>query len=153
MNLVRPSTLEDCRFVADNMRTEDIAESWAASRLSPYDALCLSRNSSPVCLTLIEPDTGNPAALLGVNVEADPMFGAIWLLGTPAIERFPITFLRHCKPMLSQLYDETRCEAFYNYTHKPNSVHHRWLKWLGFIFIREVIINDESFYEFVRLRG
>lgn len=153
MKHVRPSTMEDCLFVAKNMREEDIAELKASTGLDPLSALLTGLTDSDVCLTMIEPSTGDPAGMLGVTPGYAPMFGAIWLLGTPAIERNPITFLRHSKPVLQHLYEVTGYEAFYNYTHKPNELHHKWLRWLGFSFLREVQFNDDSFYEFVRLRG
>jgi hypothetical protein len=53
------------------------------------------------------------------------------------------------------LFDVTGDDAFYNYTYSRNTVHHKWLKWSGFTFLRKVTLPplNKEFYEFVILRG
>ena len=80
--------------------------------------------------------------------------GAIWLLGTDAITNdIPTAFLRHSKrflPFLTEPYDMV-C----NIVDKRNEVHIKWIKWLGFSFIRELNYGpkDLPFYEFARLNN
>lgn len=152
MQYWRPPTREDCELIAANMRLEDIMEC-ACLWHTPLDALLLGFEHSDVCYTLVDPE-GEPVAMLGVV--ASPTyenFGSIWLLGTPGIEKFSYRFLRHSKKVLNEFYDETGYDAMYNYTHKDNVVHHKWLQWLGFTFLRRVNFGNSGFIEFVRLKG
>lgn len=141
----------DCEFIAEHMRPEDVMEVEALDH-SPLLALRLGSNNSLICYTLLDP-SGTPVAMLGVTEGFSPGFGAIWLLGTPGIEKFGYRFLRYSKQVLQEFYDKSGCEVFYNYTHKDNTVHHKWLKWLGFSFLRRVKYGQSGFLEFVRLKG
>lgn len=153
MNLVRPSTIEDVEFTFLNMRQEDVDECLAA-KVEPLDALLFGLKFGDVCYTLLDPKTGNPGAMLGVCPSGDPSFGKIWLLGTHAIESNSVTFLRNSKPTLRRLFDEGGYAALGNYTHADNHLHHRWLKWLGFKFLRKVELRPQNyFYEFIKLGG
>jgi hypothetical protein len=133
--------------IALNMRVEDVEEC-RANGYSPFDALTLGYKLG-ITYTLIDKH-GEPVALLGVTkASQEAQDGLIWLLGTPLLERYPMTFLRRCRPVLADLYEESGTELLWNHTHRPNTLHHKWLKWLGFSFIREV----GDFYEFARLKG
>lgn len=147
MDLIRPSTLEDVYEVALNMRREDVDECQAGG-LAPYDAL-LAGFCAGCTYTLMAPD-GSIAGMLGVSKRhAEAQDGLIWLLATSVLVKHQMAFLRRCRPVLEHLYEESGCELLWNHTHKPNIVHHKWLKWLGFTFLREV----GDFYEFARLKG
>lgn len=153
MTLVRPSTYEDVEYIEKHMRVEDVEECYAGG-VRPYNALYTGVCISDVCHTLIDPKTGNPGAMLGINPTAYTGVGNIWLLGTPAIEQNAITFLRHSKPWLAEQEKACGYDALFNYTHVNNRVHHRWLKWLGFVFLRKIeLTHNNSFYEFVKLGG
>lgn len=154
IDYARPATLSDLKLVAENMREEDIEEA-GAFLLSPLDALTQGFHNSQVCYTLISPE-GEPGAILGVTPnEVYPSFGLIWMLGTPVIEKYPMTFLRNTKSAVGILFDQTGYDAFFNYTYASNTVHHKWLKWSGFTFLRKVTLPplDKEFYEFITLRG
>lgn len=145
--LVRKAWPEDIHFLAATMREEDVNECYASGHF-PKDALFLGFHNG-ITYTLMEPN-GPIAGMLGVTKShPEAKDGLVWMLATPAIEQYPMTFLRRCKPVLDRLYDESGCELLWNHTHKPNTVHHKWLKWLGFSFLREV----GDFYEFARLKG
>lgn len=154
MKLTRPATLDDVQFVTNQMRVEDIEEVKALG-LSPLDALTLGYETSLVTYTLLTPDTNEPGALLGVAPSTNPMLGAIWLLGTDSIVKHRFTFLRNSRPTLAALFEETQKEAFYNITFCENTVHHLWLRWLGFTFLRKVNAPPlgQPFYEFMKLKG
>lgn len=62
--------------------------------------------------------------------------GAIALSGTRLIEQNKISFLRGSKDVLRDL--EKRYDCLLNVCDARNTVHHRWLKWLGFHFIQKV---------------
>lgn len=142
----------DIEYVASNMREADVEEC-TAQGWDAHSGLLLSVHCSQVAYTLVDKD-GKPAAILGVAKGIYSDSGAIWLLGTDAIEKNPTAFLRWSKPVLTRLFEETGYGFLYNYTHCNNEVHHRWLKWLGFSFLRKVQYGPDGdpFYEFAKLR-
>jgi hypothetical protein len=146
----RAACAADVPYLVEHLRPQDHAECEAGGT-SALAALTFGLVASRPCLTLLTPDTGAPAAMLGVTSSHYDIAGKIWLLGTPAIERFPKTFLRNSREALAMLYGDY--SLLYNYTDCRNGVHHRWLKWLGFKFLRRVELTpDNYFYEFVRPR-
>lgn len=149
MELLVPSTMMDVEHVALNMRQEDIDEC-AAGGLTPFGALRLGYENG-ICYTMLEPSEDMlPVGMLGVTkINDSDTSGLIWMLGTRHIEVYPMTFLRRCKPALQMLYEESDTELLWNHTYKHNHLHHKWLKWLGFSFLREV----GDWYEFARLKG
>ncbi len=149
--LVRASVFEDVEYLSENLRAEDVEEVMAIGQ-TPFDALSHGFIHSNPCLTLIDPHTNNPGAILGVCGSGYPNMGIIWLLGTPAIEKNTVKFLRGSKQVMQEVEQAAPYEAFYNYTHANNTVHHRWLKWLGFKFTRKVTMNGHEFYEVIKLR-
>lgn len=154
IDYARPATMDDVRHVAENMREEDIEEV-GAFMLSPLTALTIGFNNSDLCYTLLSPE-GEPAAIMGISPQPYfKGFGSIWLLGTPLIEKYPMTFLRNTKPVLQGMFEDTGYDAFYNYTYAKNLLHHKWLKWTGFTFLRKVNLPplNEEFFEFIILRG
>jgi hypothetical protein len=151
--MYRPTTREDCLYLADHLRPEDVSE-LEAGGYTPALALLFGLKNSTLCLTLIDPKTNLPGAIVGVGPSRFDKVGQIWLLGSKAIENNSVTFVRNSKKVLDVLFEASGYEALYNYTHKPNTLHHKWLKWLGFVFLREMkrLPKDEPFYEFVRLK-
>lgn len=151
MKYWREAELADAYPIAQAMRPEDVMEV-AAFGHDPMGALIQGYGLSVTSYTLLDP-TGEPIAMAGVTPTDDENLGAVWLLGTPGIEQYGFRFLRYSKEFLQHLYDESGYECLFNYTHKDNVVHHRWLKWLGFSFIRRVNIGNSGFIEFARLKG
>lgn len=154
MNLHRDATFDDISYVAKNMRVEDVEECKAGG-LTPLDALTLSYTDRLVAYTLLTPDTFTPAAILGVNASPfSDKLGLIWMLGTDAIKTHKFTFLRGCEQYVRHLFDVTDRDCLYNYSYHGNPLHHQWLRWLGFTFIRKVELPpfNETFYEFVKLK-
>lgn len=151
---LRKADVDDVEHVAAHIRTED-AEEVGALGFSPLDALLLSFDRSDIAYTLLEP-SGTPCAIVGVSPSpyGDP-WGLIWLLGTSGIERVPMTFLRHSRAALDLLYAESGKTVLYNYSYAKNSLHHRWLKWLGFKFLRKVNLGPDraEFIEFAQIRN
>lgn len=151
MQYWRETTHDDVEFIAANIRIEDCREVEALGH-TPYGALVFGWIESKVCYTLVDPE-GVPVAILGVVETEYNKVGSIWLLGTTGIEKFGYRFLRYSKQVLQDLYAKTGHELFFNMTHKDNVVHHKWLKWLGFKFLRRVNIGNSGFIEFARLKG
>lgn len=152
---VRKSVGADVFVLASRLRSADLQEIRALRGSTPIETVLQDgyRFSEP-CLTGTLDN--KPVVMFGVAPIFDRdqvlKIGSIWLLGTDAIsEQIPTSFLRWSKkmlPVLTQPYD-----VVFNIVDKRNEVHVKWIKWLGFSFIREIPIgvNGEPFYEFARI--
>ena len=143
-NYIHPITLEAATEVASNLRPDDLREveegHGIPSALLPS---LMSQNSSYVYFTV--PD-GKTAGMAGVGKEGD-----IWMLCTPDIHRYPITFAREAKR-----YVDSRTEPLlWNIVDSRNKAHLRLLKFLGFKFLRKLKHgpNNVTFIEFCRVHG
>ena len=90
-----------------------------------------------------EVPNGKTAGLAGVESN-----GLIWMLCTPAIHDYPLTFAREAKRFI-----ESRKEKLlWNIVDKRNTEHLKLLKFLGFKFLREIKFgpNQLAFIEFCR---
>lgn len=84
---------------------------------------------------------GDLAGCAGVHKD-----GQIWMLCTPAIDKYPHTFVREAKR-----YIESRHEPrLWNMVDKRNTVHLKLLQFLGFKFTNEIVYgpNKLTFIEF-----
>lgn len=147
---VRPSVLHDCALIADNIREADRREILAMSGKEPLEAMVNGFLYSDNPRTVLVGDT--PVAMFGSG-EVEPGVGMVWLLGTDGIHDVSLWFLRVSSYWLSQLYDEYA--LLFNYVDERNTVHIKWLKWLGFTFINrheQFGVENRPFFEFVRIK-
>jgi len=141
---IHPITLEAAKEVASNLRPEDRREVEEGHGHDPMVSIpsgALSGNS--VYFTV--PD-GRLAGVAGVHAD-----GQIWMLCTPAIHKYPITFAREARR-----YVESRTEELlWNIVDERNTVHLKLLQFLGFKFLRRLKYgpNNLSFIEFCRVRS
>ena len=139
---VHPITIEAAKEVASNLRPDDrreIEEGWG---LDPMDVLVKAAHRGSG--VWFEVPNGKTAGLAGVDKG-----GIIWMICTPAIHEYPITFAREAKRFV-----ESRTEPLlWNIVDKRNTVHLKLLKFLGFKFLREIKHgpNQLSFIEFCRV--
>lgn len=128
---VRRALWGDIAHIAKNMRQADRDEVWAAFRHSPGDALACSLRVSPLAWTIqLE---GEPIAMFGVGCQcALDDNGSPWLLGTDAIERVAIEFLRCSKHYIGLMLE--RFSVLENWADERNVRSIQWLKWCGFHF-------------------
>ena len=142
-NYIHPITLEAATQVASNLRPDDLREVEEGLGIDPTALpFLMSQNPSYVYFTV--PD-GKTAGMAGVGKEGD-----IWMLCTPEIHRYPITFAREAKR-----YVDSRTEPLlWNIVDSRNEAHLRLLKFLGFKFLRRVKHgpNNITFIEFCRVR-
>jgi hypothetical protein len=92
------------------------------------------------------------AGLLGIQDTAVPEIGIVWMLCTPLIERYPFTFLRDAREILPVVH--TLHPIVTNQVDVRNTVHIRWLQWMGFTFLRRIErwgAESRPFIEFARL--
>ena len=138
---IHPLTVEAAIEVASNLRPEDrreIEEGWG---LDPMDILIKSAQESSG--VWFEVPNGKTAGMAGVDE------GLIWMVCTPAIHEYPITFAREAKRFV-----ESRTEPLlWNIVDKRNTAHLKLLKFLGFKFLREIFHgpNQLSFIEYCRV--
>ena len=136
---IHPITIEAAKEVASNLRPEDRREVEEGHGLDPMEELVwASQNLSCVYFTV---PNGKTAGMAGVEPD-----GTIWMLTTPAINEYPITFAREAKR-----YVDSRPEEYlYNIVDERNTVHLKLLKFLGFKFLRKISYgpNNITFIEF-----
>ncbi len=138
--------------MAPNLRKADLNEIEALTAEGPLQALKTSMALSTVRLTATH--LGEPFAIWGIcPIQED--VGAVWLLGTDTITIPSVTrqFLRFSKLYVEQF--QSMYPLLFNYIDARNTVHIRWLKWLGFNFINlhpEFGVGKLPFYEFVRIK-
>ena len=127
--------------MASNLRPDDHRELTEGWGINPIQLAEIVQDGDSVWF---EVPNGKTAGMAGV----DPG-GIIWMLCTPAIHEYPVTFARE-----SKRYVESRTEPLlWNIVDKRNTVHLKLLKFLGFKFLREVSHgpNQLPFIEFCRV--
>lgn len=124
------------------MREADRLEVWAASRKTPAEALIYSmRHSSFAWTATID---GRPEVMFGVgDIDVLTGVGAPWLLGTDAVEKHYVAFLRRSVDFRGQLL--RRYSILRNVVHDGNKASIRWLRWLGFTLTDPVMFGDDAF--------
>ena len=141
---IHPITFEAALEVASNLRPEDRREVEEGHGIDPIEYLpTMSQKPSYVYFTV--PD-GKTAGMAGVGDKGD-----IWMLCTPDIHRYPITFAREAKR-----YVDSRTEPLlWNIVDSRNKMHLKLLKFLGFKFLRKLKHgpNNITFIEFCRVHG
>ena len=141
--IIRPITMEAAIEVASNLRYEDRREVEEGQGADSYQYL-ISEAEKGTCIFFSMPN-GKTAGMAGVDEG-----GIVWMLCTPAINKYPISFAREAKRWV-----ESRPEPLlWNVVDKRNRVHLKLLKFLGFKFLREFNYgpNQLSFIEFCRVR-
>ena len=128
--------------VASNLRSDDRREVEEGHGLDPF-VMITSKAQEGSCVYFNVPN-GKTAGMAGV----DPG-GLIWMLTTPAIEEYPVTFAREAKR-----YVERQEGLLWNIVDKRNTVHLKLLKFLGFKFLREIFHGPSqlTFIEFCKIQ-
>ena len=111
--------------VASNLRTDDYREVWEGHGHFPRWYIPFAAfNGDTVYFNV---PNGKTAGLAGVQEG-----GKIWMLCTPAIHDYPLTFAREAKRFI-----ESREEKLlWNIVDKRNTAHLKLLKFLGFKFLK-----------------
>lgn len=137
-----PARAAHIRTIARRMRKADVDEVFATSGRSPAAAMAFSlRKSSHAWTAMID---GRPEVMFGVgdlNILAG--VGAPWLLGTEAVERHYIAFLRNSVGFRDQLL--RRYPVMRNFVDDRNKASKRWLAWLGATLSDPVELNGHMF--------
>ena len=139
---IHPITMEAAIKVASNLRLEDRREIEEGHGLDPMEELTLAVHRG--YSVWFEVPNGKTAGMAGVGPN-----GEVWMICTPAIHDYPITFAREAKRFI-----KSRTEPLlWNIVDKRNTVHLKLLKFLGFKFLREFKHgpNQLTFIEFCRV--
>jgi hypothetical protein len=133
----RLATLEDVRYVADNLRDADRQEVLANVGIEPSTVLptLLLEGREIYAAGLCEDNRAE--VLWGL----DPIFGVdraavIWLLSTDRMYDHPVEFVTQSKAHIE--YAHSRFDLLTNFIDARNTRHIRWLKWSGFTILRKV---------------
>ena len=138
---IHPITMEAAVEVASNLRPDDYREVYEGHGHFPLLHFPLSVcNESSVYFTV---PNGKTAGMAGVEYD-----GSIWMLCTPAIHEYPLTFAREAKRFV----DSRKEKLLWNIVDKRNTVHLKLLQFLGFKFLRELKYgpNQLTFIEFCK---
>ena len=139
---IHQGTEEAAKEVASNLLPDDRREVEEGHGIDPLETLLFAVHSHS-CVWFEVPN-GKTAGMAGVGPN-----GEIWMLCTPAIHEYPITFAREAKRFV-----ESRTEPLlWNIVDRRNTVHLKLLRFLGFKFLREIFHgpNQLSFIEFCRV--
>jgi hypothetical protein len=153
---VRPAIPTDCVYIAQHMREADLMEIRAGGHTDPLLCLmdCFERTEKPFTGVW----KGNPCCIFGVSRIRYRMFdqdgrwcpkgiGAPWMLGTDEVNTARWRFLRESRRWLDEVKGDY--DHLWNRVHEKNTMHIRWLKWLGFQFGGDVVYpSGEVFREF-----
>ena len=129
--------------VASNLREDDYREVYEGHGHFPLLYLPLAAFNGDT--VWFEVPNGKTAGMAGVQEG-----GKIWMLCTPAIHEYPLTFARESKRFV----ESRKEELLWNIVDKRNTAHLKLLKFLGFKFLRELKHgpNQLTFIEFCRVR-
>lgn len=124
---VQVATLADAAALAPNLRAADVAEVAAASGSTPLEALENGVRHSDLPRVIL--DAQGPIAIFGAVV-FDDNGASPWLLGSDRIQEHRREFLERSRHYFARL----RAPFLYlaNYIDERNTLHVRWIKWLGF---------------------
>jgi len=149
MGYVREYQEGDAEALEPMLRDADRAEINASTEKYPLEVLREGGElSSPSC-TII----GNSGAVVGMfGVVGEGDYGRVWLLGSDELVTGALSrqFIRECRRYLHVM--ARPYQRIGNVIDERNTVHIRWLKWLGFTFINREKrgIEDRFFLEFIK---
>lgn len=146
-----PTTPEHLILLAEEMREDDIRELADGSGETPMEALQKGFRVSTKCLSIFN-DDDELVFVCGIAPSVfDPLVGHPWLLATHRLDGMKKTFLKHSREYLQFLGEGF--PLLMNCCDKRNKTHIKWLRWLGFSFIREhprFGVGSVPFLEFVK---
>lgn len=153
MPYIRKATEADAATVASRLREADRNETRAALGMTPEVVLPLSIQNSPHVWAMVQ-DDDTPMGLFGVDpVRGYDFMGICWMVSTNDIFKHKRQLIRQCRDELDKLHDIYPLLG--NHVDVRNTSHVRWLRWLGFSFLRVVQdygVEQRPFIEFARLR-
>lgn len=146
----RSATLPDCYFVGNNLRQADQNEIRSLGK-DPVESIVSGYVYGDICLAAVA--DGEPIAILGrVPVLKNPKIASVWMVGTEGIFTHRYKVLRDSRVVLGRLF--TGFDALCNHVDSRNELHIKWLRWLGFSFLRStsaISVDGTVYYEFAKV--
>jgi hypothetical protein len=132
-----------CRLLSPFLRAADAAEI-AAHGHTPLESLALGLRTSSPCYTVLSDRW--PCAMFGVVPHGN--VGIVWMLGSELLIARPSEFARCSLEFADRLFRPFDVVA--NLVDLRNTVHIRWLEWLGCTFHKSetTIIGGHPFGRF-----
>ena len=149
MGYLRKATFKDLQYVANNLREVDKLEAFYQTGQEPLQALQFTYLCSKVNMAIAD-DNDAPIGLCGV-VNG----GVIWMVSTDALfdnRKYKIQLIRKGREWVDNLLKSYK--VLYNFVYAENTSAIKWLKSLGFTFIKyheEYGMQGKPFYEFLRI--
>jgi hypothetical protein len=148
----RTTRFKDIKKLAPRLRLQDQHEILASHGLLPYEALVHCYATSTECNTIIDGEgNGEIIGIFGFNVVNDHL-ASPWLLGSEKIQTIGRDVIKVSTKWVRDL--NQKYPVLYNYVDQHNEVAIRWLRSLGFTFVRLIPdhgVGKKPFYEFVRI--
>ena len=146
--LIRDAVMDDARRIAPLLREKDKREIEAASGNPPEVSLAQAF-AAPGHIVIAETTDRDPILLAGV-APTHPRVAAVWMLGTPLLERYALPQIREGRRLIERWHETY--PLLWNAAWEDNFLHVRWLRILGFHFIRRFPHRGNTFVEFARHR-
>jgi hypothetical protein len=153
MPTVRPATVEDAQDLAPRLRQADVQECAAMSGNDPLQSLLTGVLEGTETLTIVG-DDGEIIAMFGIHHL--PEFGSdqacVWMMSSPSLIKIKSEFLRQTGDYLR--FFHRQYALLWNLVDARNEVHIKWLKRVGFVFIKRhdnFGPQQRTFFEFVRI--
>jgi len=149
---VQRATVEDVIYIAKNLRQADRMECDASAGMPPEQVLPQSVGAGRDVWTFHRGD-GLPVGVFGADPTPIAEVGIVWMVSTDVVTQHKREFLTRCRPLVLALNEQY--PIITNMVDARNTLHHRWLKWLGFSFLRRIEhwgARSVPFYEFARMK-
>ena len=149
MGYLRKANIKDLRYVANNLREIDKREAFYQTGQEPLQAVQFTYICSNVNMAIAD-DNDHPIGLCGV-VEG----GVIWMVATDRLfenKKYKIQLIRKGRKWVDNLLKKYK--ILYSFVYAENHSAIKWLKALGFTFIKyheHYGIERKPFYEFLRI--
>lgn len=143
---IRPATIEDAIYLADNLQADDLreVEGWGHD---PHEVLPQSfpELEDPIAFSI----KGNLCGMAGVS-RTDAHCGAIWMLTTNHVRPYPKLFFKEAKKWVDQ---QTSYTVLHNIADPRNRMHLKLLHMLGFKKLSYVPVGPDrlTYVEFAKL--
>lgn len=125
---IRGTTVADLRYLAVNLRSDDIKEMWASHHIDPVNALVFCFNKSPFCYT-VERDK-RPVVIFGIfPISVLGNEASVWMLSTDELMLIKRRFVRHSRKIIEHML--SFYPILYNYVDVRNKESVKWLRWCG----------------------
>ena len=136
-----PATPEDAEFIAAHARQSDIDELLAVANVTPLECLLNGIKMSPQAYTgWID---GERVCMFGVSaISVLTGFGVPWMVGTDAIDRHAIAFIKGSRSAIRTLF--AQWGRLYNLVDARNTRAVRWLRFLGFTIEKPIPYGVEK---------